>query len=94
MLISKIIVPDALRQIDICITGFSGYIGSHLVKALVANGIRPYLLGRQGLNFNAYPGTKKFPKWNTPEDLAITFSKLKDPVVINLAGHFEPSMKS
>lgn len=83
-------IPDGLAGSTLCLTGFSGYVGSHL-SALRAAGIRPFLIPGPG---TAQPGTEgadTAEPWAEAEDLAAQISRLTDPVILNIAGHFVSS---
>ena len=88
MLTSRINVPEALRRMEVCLTGHNGYIGRHMVQALVGNGICPHLIGRPGGGGETMPGAQSLATWETPEDLARQLSRLANPVILNVAGHF------
>jgi nucleoside-diphosphate-sugar epimerase len=88
MLISKTNIPEILQNEEICITGYSGYVGTQMVRALVENGIRPYLIGRQGVNPKKLYGCESFDRWDTPESLGASLKRLKNPVILNIAGYF------
>ena len=73
---------------EVCLTGHNGYIGRHMVQALVGNGICPHLIGRPGGGGETMPGAQSLATWETPEDLARQLSRLANPVILNVAGHF------
>ena len=83
--------PSELKVLEnstICITGYSGYIGRHLVKSLTAAGITPVLISRPQFSAPLIEGTVSVPVWHDARDLAGELQKLDNPVIINLAGHF------
>lgn len=81
-------IPDALRGSTICLTGFSGYVGRHLLRSLLSAGIRPFLIQRQGAAPAAIEGADCAAEWADAGALAEQLRSLDDPIVINLAGHF------
>ena len=84
----KPIVPEPLTRQVICLTGFSGYIGRHLLATLIGAGVRPFLIGRSGRTIEPVEGADVAARWGSPADLAKQFAELADPVVLNIAGHF------
>lgn len=72
----------------LCVTGFGGYVGRHLVHDLTARGLRPFLIGRPGTALPTMPGVTLARPWSTPAELADQLSALDNPVMLNLAGHF------
>ena len=84
----KPIAPTMLADSTICITGYSGYIGQHLVKSLIAAGTKPVLIGRPQVNAPLIEGTISVPIWNDARELAGQLKKLDNPVLLNIAGHF------
>lgn len=84
----KAIVPEALSRLTICLTGYSGYIGGHLVKTLVQAGIRPFLIGRPNTELNVPNGTYVASNWVDSKDLARQLADLPEVVIINIAGYF------
>lgn len=70
-----------------CITGFSGYVGRHLVQHLTLHGLCPFLIGRPGTELPEVPGAATARPWSTPADLAEQLSALNNPVMLNIAGH-------
>lgn len=84
----KPIVPTILADSTLCITGYSGYIGQHLVKFLIAAGLKPVLIGRPQLSAPLVEGAISVPIWNDARELADKLKKLENPVILNLAGHF------
>lgn len=83
----KPIIPNALSGDTLLLTGGSGYVGRHLVKALVLEGISPVLIGRPNHKPVAPEGTRVL-RWNDPSDLAEGMQSLPSPVMLNIAGHF------
>lgn len=77
-----------LSATTFCITGFSGYVGRHLVQDLTSRGLRPFLIGRPGTDLPDMPGVAMARRWSTPADLAAQICALDNPVMLNLAGHF------
>ena len=84
----KPIVPEPLASQVICLTGFSGYVGRHLIATLVDAGVRPFLIGRSCCTIEPLAGADVAARWDTPADLAKQLAELADPVVLNIAGHF------
>jgi nucleoside-diphosphate-sugar epimerase len=81
-------IPDSLRDSTICLTGFTGYVGRHLLNSLIAAGIRPFLIPRRGSSGVSTQGADCATAWTHAGELAEQLGRFKDPVVINLAGHF------
>ncbi|MFX0543393.1 NAD-dependent epimerase/dehydratase family protein [Roseovarius sp. S4756] len=81
-------VPDGLADSTVCLTGFSGYVGSHLLATLRAAGIRPYLIPRPGTAPPRTPDADTATPWIGAEDLAEQITRLNNPVILNIAGHF------
>lgn len=77
-----------MMQPTLCITGFTGYVGRHLVDRLIAAGQCPVLIGRPDVILTEKLGAFCVPCWNSPRDLSEHLCRLDDPVIINLAGHF------
>ena len=84
----KQIVPTMLANSTLCVTGYSGYIGQHLVKFLIAAGLKPVLISRPQLSAPLIEGAISVPIWNDARELAGQLKKLDNPVLLNLAGHF------
>ncbi|MGK7659755.1 MULTISPECIES: NAD-dependent epimerase/dehydratase family protein [unclassified Marinovum] len=82
------IVPETLREVTLCITGSTGYVGGHLVRTLVAAGHRPFLIGRPGQSLATQDTTDIAAPWDDPEALARQIEMLDNPVLLNIAGHF------
>lgn len=82
------IIPEAARDVTLCLTGFSGYVGGHLLQSLRAAGLRPFLIGRPGLAPARIDGADQAARWDGPADLAQQLAELKNPVILNIAGHF------
>ena len=81
-------IPDSLRGSTLCLTGFSGYVGSHLLRTLVAAGVRPFLIPRQSSDGVQVYGADCATAWSHPGELAEQLAGLENPIIINLAGHF------
>jgi len=81
-------VPDALAGTTLCITGFSGYVGGHLLETLRDAGLRPFLIPRPNVAPIAVKGADVAQQWHTADDLAEQLAKLPNPVILNIAGHF------
>lgn len=84
----KPIVPDTLAGTTLCITGFSGYVGSHLLKTLRDADLRPFLIQRPNVAPLDIKGADFAQQWHTADDLAAQLAKLPNPVILNIAGHF------
>jgi len=84
----KPIASDALAGQTLCLTGFSGYVGRHLLETLERAEIRPFLIGRPGATVEAPTGADVAGPWDSPADLAKQLADLVDPVMLNIAGHF------
>ncbi|MDA9581871.1 NAD-dependent epimerase/dehydratase family protein [Amylibacter sp.] len=82
------IISKELCNKTIGITGYSGYIGQHLVKSLKNAGCNILLIPRLGVkkttNSNGLPECE----WNTPTDLANQLKSIENLVLVNLAGFF------
>lgn len=81
-------IPDSLNSSTICLTGYTGYIGSHLLRSLIAMGIRPFLIPRAGAEAIPVKGALCAARWVNADELAEQLNELDNPAVINLAGHF------
>ena len=77
-----------ITNTTLCITGYNGYIGSHLVRDLISRNMRPFLIGRPGVQLPEIHGAIMSKPWTDPSDLAEQLSMFKNSVTINLAGHF------
>ena len=84
----KPIVPRVLADCTLCVTGYGGYIGRHLVQALITAGLKPVLIGRPHLSLPLIEGTSSVPTWNNARELAAYLKKLDNAVLLNLAGYF------
>lgn len=68
---------------NVLITGATGLIGSHLVKAFAAKGDEIIILTRNADSARkVFPGIKNFVEWQSPDLL----KEIKLDVIINLAG--------
>lgn len=81
-------VPDRLAESTICLTGFSGYIGSHMLDTLRVARVRPFLIPRPGVTMPETPGVDYAAQWKNPKELAEQIARLNNPVILNIAGHF------
>lgn len=84
----KPVVPEPLRASTLCMTGFSGYVGRHLLASLRQAGHRPFIIGRPGREPAALEGAQTARRWDSPAELALQLADLRDPVILNIAGHF------
>ena len=64
------IIPKELCNKTIGITGYSGYIGQHLVKSLKNAGCNILLIPRLGTKKTTNSSGLLECEWNTPTDLA------------------------
>lgn len=78
--------PVAMISGTVCLTGYSGFFGRHLLRALRAQGIRPFLIGRPKREQAPISGADLARPWESPAELAAQIETLPDPVVINIAG--------
>lgn len=85
---TKPVIPTGISEITLCLTGFSGYIGRHLLETLRGTGIKPFLIPRPGIELPSMPGVYVAELWNHPEKLAEQLAQLKNVVILNIAGHF------
>ena len=81
-------VPEGLTSTTVCLTGFSGYVGSHMLESLRGGGIRPFLIPRPGVALPEITGADTASPWKGAEDLAAQIAPLNNPVILNIAGHF------
>lgn len=81
-------VLEALEGVTICVTGATGYVGSHLVRALVDAGRRPFIIGRPCCDYPVLEGVDIAQQWHDSAALGSQLRELDNPVIINLAGHF------
>ena len=79
-------MPKGLAQSTLCLTGYSGYFGSHVLGALLHAGIRPFLIGRPSARPAKVEGAVMAERWTSPAELAEQVARLKNPIVINIAG--------
>ncbi|MDB9943936.1 NAD-dependent epimerase/dehydratase family protein [Octadecabacter sp.] len=77
----------------ICLTGHTGYIGSHFLQFLIRRGHSPFLIGRKGIQTKSVPGCKEAKLWNSISDLKIQLFDLENPIIINIAGLFASDHK-
>lgn len=84
----KPVIPDRLAEMTICLTGFSGYIGGHLLESLICAGLRPFLIPRPGITLPKIQDVEVATAWTHPEALAAQLEKLENAVILNIAGHF------
>lgn len=82
------VVPERLAEFTLCLTGFSGYIGRHLLENLRSSGIKTFLIPRPGITLPRIPGVDVAAVWTHPESLAQQLAQLENPVILNIAGHF------
>jgi nucleoside-diphosphate-sugar epimerase len=78
--------PGALTSGTVCLTGYSGFFGRHVLHALVAQGIRPFLIGRPRREQAPTSSADLAQPWCSPAELAAQIRALPDPVVINISG--------
>lgn len=88
MLFCKPSILERLKGNTICVTGFSGYVGRHLLETLQTAGIRPFLIARPGVMVPASPVADSAAPWRDAAELAEQIKRLDNPVILNLAGHF------
>lgn len=70
-----------------CLTGYTGYVGSHVLSSLSNAGIKTVLISRP--HRRARPSSAgKVITWNTAADLAQELASIRNPVFLNIAGHF------
>jgi len=82
------IIPKELCNKTIGITGYSGYIGQHLVKSLKNAGCNILLIPRLGTKKTTNSSGLLECEWNTPTDLANQLKSIENLVLVNLAGFF------
>ena len=82
------IIPKDLIGKTIGITGYSGYIGQHLVHYLEKAGHEVFLIPRAGAETSNQLSRRVAAKWNTPLELASQLEVLDNLIIINLAGYF------
>ena len=78
----------------ICLTGHSGYIGSHFVKFLTALGHSPFLIGRKNVRISAIPKCTTSTLWNSTRELSKQLMDLDNPIIVNIAGLFASDHKT
>lgn len=81
-------MPNNLSEHDFVITGSSGYIGSHLLKALHCSKKQSFVLSREGLITLEFVDENKVIRWKHNKTLSDAIFRIRNPIVINLAGHF------
>lgn len=80
-------VPNSLRDCTVCLTGYTGYVGSHVLRSLSNAGITTALISRP--HRQAQPSSAgKVITWSTAADLAQELAAIRNPVFLNIAGHF------
>lgn len=82
------------NDFTICITGHTGYVGTHLVKTLIDMNHSPFLIGRCSQEIRPVPKCNCAKIWNNFSELATQINKLNNPIIINLAGLFATSHNS
>lgn len=85
-----------MSNFTICVTGFTGYIGSHFVSFLKLRGFSPFLIGRKATQTTAIPtlGCRVARPWTTESELQRQLMDLENPVIVNLAGCFASDHKA
>lgn len=78
----------------ICITGHTGYIGSHFVEYLTRLGHVPFLVGRKGSKTEPVKGCINSQMWRDARELSIQLKDIEKPVFVNLAGLFVSNHKT
>ncbi|WP_299372126.1 NAD(P)-dependent oxidoreductase [uncultured Tateyamaria sp.] len=81
-------VPDALSAHTLCVTGHGGYVGRHLVAALIDAGHRPFLIGRPQVEQTPIAGADMARPWTNAADLGAQLANLTQPIILSIAGHF------
>ena len=79
-------ISDSTKELTICVTGYTGYIGRHLVEACVNANCKVLLIGRKGEAAEKIPGTIASEAWSTPSELAVQLSVFEKVVIVNIAG--------
>jgi nucleoside-diphosphate-sugar epimerase len=85
---------DIFHNKDVYITGFSGYIGSHLVDIFLQNNIRPICIARSQAKRSEYRVDVEVITWNSLDELSDQVRNSIEPIVFNLAGYFAGQHKS
>lgn len=83
-----------MTDFTICLTGHTGYIGSHFVAFLIERGYSPYLIGRRGIETVPLSGCKASNLWDNSAQLTTQLKEVNNPIIINMAGYFASDHKS
>ena len=83
-----------MADFTICLTGHTGYVGSHFIDFLIKSGRRPFIIGRQNSKIEPITGCSTAEIWENSTDLTKQLSVLKNPIIINIAGYFASDHKS
>lgn len=71
----------------LCVTGASGYIGRHLIRAIEKKGQSYCKIGRPA-NSNQTKKDDSELLWSNIDELVSAISKVNNPILVNLAGYF------
>ena len=83
-----------MPNFTICLTGHSGYIGSHFIEFLKQRGFTPFLIGREAAPTQSILGCKVAKPWKSIVDLKRQLQDLDTPIIINIAGFFASNHKT
>lgn len=82
-----------MPNFTICVTGHTGYIGSHFIEFLKRRDHTPFLIGREGKPTKPISGCEVAQPWASIVELKRQLRDLENPVVVNMAGFFASNHK-